>query len=57
MLKKQKKAGLIAMHLKKKASYIQRKEKNQPNKKLIIWISSLFAVIVVLMAILLILSR
>jgi len=41
---------------KKKTSYVQRRQKDEPNKKLIIWISSIFGLIVIVMALLLILN-
>ncbi|CAG7650872.1 hypothetical protein ACFQI7_21725 [Paenibacillus allorhizosphaerae] len=41
---------------KKKSSYAQRKQKDEPNKKLIIWISSIFALIIIAMTVLLILN-
>lgn len=44
------------MH-KNKPTYLQRKAKDEPNKKLIIWISSIFAVIVIAMAVALIFNH
>ncbi|MCZ8512107.1 hypothetical protein O9H85_06635 [Paenibacillus filicis] len=44
------------MH-KNKPTYLKRRTKDEPNKKLIIWVSSIFAVLVVLMAALLIFNR
>ncbi len=42
--------------VKKKTSYIDRKHKNDVNKKALIWVISSFAVIVVILAVLLILD-
>lgn len=42
---------------KKKAPYMQRKAKDEPNKKLIAWIGSIFAVIIIVMAVLLITNQ
>ncbi|WP_261381499.1 hypothetical protein [Paenibacillus cremeus] len=39
---------------KEKTSYLQRKQKDEPNKKLIIWVCSIFGVIILAMAALLI---
>lgn len=44
----------MTMPKKKPNPYSQRKAKEQPNKKLIIWISCIFAAIVIAMAVLLI---
>ncbi|MBP1154789.1 MULTISPECIES: hypothetical protein [unclassified Paenibacillus] len=44
------------MPKKKNSPYLKRKTNDQPNKKRIIWISSIFAAIVIIMAVLLILG-
>ncbi len=43
--------------VKKKTSYLQRKQKDEVNKKAIVWISSVLAGFVVLMTILLIIDK
>ncbi|MHC2180958.1 hypothetical protein ACVLD2_001303 [Paenibacillus sp. PvR052] len=48
--------GLMTMPKKKNSPYLKRKTNDQPNKKRIIWISSIFAAIVIIMAVLLILG-
>lgn len=51
------KAGLITMQKKKPAPQLSRKAKEEPNKKLIIWVSSIFGAVIVGMSVLLILNQ
>ncbi|WP_010491371.1 hypothetical protein [Paenibacillus elgii] len=45
------------MQKKKVSPYVQRKTKDEPNKKLIVWVGSIFAVVILGMIVLLIFNH